>query len=159
MNNFEEVLEGFDPMITAAIRKCRIYKNHDHYRQTARIALWKAWKNYDQEQGDFEPYAYTCIKGSILDELKKESRDEERYYPEQDDLIEFYTPTSEIENTDIFEQFLSNLKKEDKQLLIDYYLEGYTFKELAKKYNQSADALRKRKKRLLDKLRKDLMEY
>lgn len=155
MTQFEEVLENLEPMITAAIRECRIYKNHEHYRQTARIALWRAWEKYDQQQGDFEPYAYRCIKGSILDELKKESRYEGRYYPEKDDIIEFHMPNSiESDVFNVLQNLLHNITKMEQQFLIDYYLEGYSYEELSVKYHASVSALKKRRMRILEKVRK-----
>ena len=83
MTDFEEVLEQFEPMISACMRKLSIYKNHQLYRQAGRIALWKAWVKFDEEKGDFAPYAYRSIYGGMLDELKKEKRQEE-----QTDLVE-----------------------------------------------------------------------
>lgn len=157
MTQFEEVLKGLEPMITAAIRKCRIYKNHEHYRQTARIALWRAWEKYDPKQGDFEPYAYSCIKGSILDELKKESRYEGRYYPEQDDIIEFHMPPSkESDILNVLQNLLHNITKVEQQFLIDFYLEGYSYEELSVKYHASVSALKKRRMRILEKVRKGI---
>lgn len=157
MYQFEEVLEQFEPMITAAIRKCRIYKNHEHYRQTARIALWKAWQKYNYEQGDFAPYAFTCIRGSILDELKKENRYEERYHPEQDDIIEFYMPPSiESDISNVLKGLLNNITKDEQQFLIDYYIGGYSYEELSMKYQASVAALKKRRIRLLEKVRKGI---
>ncbi|MGG0658354.1 sigma-70 family RNA polymerase sigma factor [Rummeliibacillus pycnus] len=155
MYQFEEVLKQFEPMITSTIRKCRIYKNHEHYRQSARIALWKAWEKYDQKQGHFAPYAYTCIRGCILDELKRENRYEERYQPEQDDIIESYMPTSkESDVLYVLERLLNNITKEDQQLLIDFYIFGYSNEELSVKYQASVAALKKRRARILEKVRK-----
>ncbi|MFJ8261932.1 sigma-70 family RNA polymerase sigma factor [Rummeliibacillus sp. NPDC094406] len=155
MFQFDEILEQYEPMISAAIRKCRIYKNHEHYAQTARIALWKAWKKYDHVQGDFAPYAFTCIRGSILDELKKENRYEERYQPEQDDIIELYLPTSiESDVSNILEGLLNNITKAEQQFLIDYYIGGYSYEELSVKYHASAATLQKRRTRILEKVRK-----
>lgn len=154
MCRFEVVLEQFEPMISAAIRKCRIYKNHEHYRQTARIALWQAWEKYDHEQGDFAPYAFTCIRGSLLDELKKQNRYETRYYPEQDDVIEFFTPSStKADLSCVLEELLNNITKEEQNLLIDFYIQGYSYEELAIKYNASVSALKKRRIRILQKVR------
>jgi len=157
MFQFDEILEQYEPMISAAIRQCRIYKNHEHYRQTARIALWKAWEKYNHQKGDFAPYAFTCIRGSILDELKKESRYEERYHPEQDDIIEFYLPTSnESDVSNILEKLLNNLTKEEQQFLTDYYIRGYSYKELSVMYHASVSTLQKRRMRILEKVRKEI---
>ena len=112
MYEFEQVLKQYEPMISSAIYKCRIFKNHESYRQTARIALWKAWENYNDGEGDFAPYAYTCIRGSILDQLQSENRYAERYQPEQDDIIEFFAPhVIESEASMILEGLLNKRPK------------------------------------------------
>lgn len=157
MCQFEIILEQFEPMITVAIRKCRIYKNHEHYRQTARIALWKAWQKYDDLQGDFAPYAYTCIHGSILDELKKESRYEERYQPQEDVLLSLSTISAgQSETACLLKELLNTLPKQERQLLVDYYITGHSYEELTTKYHTTIAALKKRRSRILEKLRKNL---
>lgn len=87
---FEYVLEQFEPMISACIRKLSIYKNHELYRQEGRIALWKAWVRFDVEKGDFAPYAYRSIYGGMLDELKREKRQEEQVNTVEDEKWHFY---------------------------------------------------------------------
>src|SRR5690606_40580985 len=39
--------------------------------QIGLIALWKAYMAYDPEKGTFETFAYSYIRGSILTELRK----------------------------------------------------------------------------------------
>lgn len=156
MYQFEEVLTKYEPMISAAIRKCRIYKNHEQYRQTARIALWQAWHKYDSAQGDFTPYAYRCIHGSILDELKREFRYEAHYQPEEDSQLETYLPMkldNEIANE--LEGLLNNLEEHDRQFLIDYYIRGFNYEELSGKYGTSIVALKRRRGRLIKRVREN----
>ncbi|MFS0689399.1 sigma factor [Sporosarcina sp. 179-K 8C2 HS] len=87
MLNFEDVLAQYEPMITANIRKLNIYREHEHYRQTGRVALWQAWQRFDREKGDFTPFAYRSIRGAMLDEMKKESRFEEHFMPAEDEKL------------------------------------------------------------------------
>lgn len=156
MYQFEEVLTKYEPMISASIRKCRIYKNHEQYRQTARIALWQAWQKYDSAQGDFTPYAYRCIHGSILDELKREIRYEAHYQPEEDSQLETYLLMkldNEIANE--LEGLLNNLEEQDRQFLIDYYIRGFGYEELSVKYGTSVVALKRRRGRLIKRVREN----
>ncbi|MBO0602533.1 hypothetical protein I2483_12775 [Sporosarcina sp. E16_3] len=71
MMNFEDVLEQYEPMISASIRKLNIYRDHENFRQAARVALWQAWNRFDDAKGNFTPFAYRSIRGAMLDELKK----------------------------------------------------------------------------------------
>lgn len=156
MYHFEEVLTKFEPMISAAIRKCRIYKNYEHYRQTARIALWQAWKKYDCAKGDFTPYAYRCIQGSILDELNREIRYETHYQPEEDSQLETHLPL-EMDNeiASKLEGLLNSLEEQDRQFLIDYYIRGFSHEELSVKYESSVVALKRRRGRLIKRVREN----
>lgn len=72
MKSFEEVLEQYEPMITASMRKLNVYGHYEQFRQTGRIALWLAWKRYDEEKGHFAPFASKSIRGAILDSFKKD---------------------------------------------------------------------------------------
>ncbi len=156
MYHFEEILTRFEPMISAAIRKCKIYKNHEHYRQTARIALWQAWQKYDSRQGDFTPYAYRCIHGSILDELKREIRYETHYQPEEDSQLEIHLPM-ELDNeiASKLEGLLNILEEQDRQFLIDYYIRGFSYEELSVKYGTSIVALKRRRGRIIKRVREN----
>ena len=58
MMNFEDVLEQYEPMISASIRKLNIYRDHESFRQAGRIALWQAWNRFDEAKGNFTPFAY-----------------------------------------------------------------------------------------------------
>jgi len=42
MMSFEDVLNQYEPMISASIRKLNIYRDHEQFRQAGRIALWQA---------------------------------------------------------------------------------------------------------------------
>jgi DNA-directed RNA polymerase specialized sigma subunit len=73
VNNFEEVLNQYEPMISASIRTLNIYRDQESFRQTGRAALWQAWTRFDIEKGNFTPFAYRSIRGAMLDKLKREN--------------------------------------------------------------------------------------
>jgi len=75
--NFDDVLEQYEPMISASIRKLNIYRDHDSFRQAGRIALWQAWNHFEETKGNFTPFAYKSIRGGMIDELRKENHFEE----------------------------------------------------------------------------------
>ena len=88
MTNFEDVLQQYDPMISAFIRKLHIYREHETYKQAGRVALWQAWERFDESIGNFTPFAYISIRGAMLDELKKEKRFEQRVTQMEAGLME-----------------------------------------------------------------------
>lgn len=158
MTNFEEVLEQFEPMISACIRKLSIYKNHELYRQAAAIALWKALVRYDEERGDFAPYAYRSIYGGILDELKKEKRHEETADPVEDDKLAFLLEQS-LETSFLREDVevaIESLKPSERELLMWIFVEGISLQQAATRVGITIPGIKKRRERILAKLRERL---
>lgn len=148
METYQEVLEQFEPMIFSCIRKLNIYKNHEHYIQSGRIALWQSWRKFDEAKGDFAAFAYRSIYGAMLDEMKRQNASSV-----VEDLVdEFPTIGYSTEETEHIIP-LHILSLEDRQLLYAIYVEGYKMKELTARFEKNEAALKKRKERALRKLR------
>lgn len=156
MLNFEDVLAQYEPMISANIRQLNIYREHEQYRQTGRVALWQAWRKFDKEKGNFTPYAYRSIRGAMMDEMMKENRFEQRFMPAEDEMLTLWIEeeVSEEEGwVDRLSQAVDQLTDEEKQLLNWLYMERYTQAQCAKKIGISVAGVKKRRQRLLEKLR------
>ncbi|QBP41985.1 sigma-70 family RNA polymerase sigma factor [Paenisporosarcina antarctica] len=156
MTNFEEVLEQYEPMIYACLRKLRIYKNHESFIQVGRIGLWKAWLRFDETKGDFTPFAFRSIYGSLLDELKKETKDD-RLVPAEDQILELmvnkHSRTNCIEWSEKVKEALSQLKLHEQQLIHLLFVEGYSLDEVVVHLGVSKSCVKKRRERTLDKLK------
>lgn len=151
---FEEMYEKLQPMITAQMRNLNIYKNFEQFRQAANVAIWLAWKKYDAQKGDFEPYASQSIRGALLDELKKSARYEELQVPTEDSQLQMHLESIEDEkNINILEQLTEEINEVEYRILKAYYFERNTHKEIANELNMTAAALQKQKSRLLKRLR------
>lgn len=160
MSTFEEVLLQFDPMISACIRKLHIYKNHELYRQAGRIALWKAWVKFDASKGDFAPYAYRCIYGAMLDELKKEKHQEEYVDVVEDEKLSFLLEKSLVTSF-VHEDLgiaLENLTEKERELLLWIFVEGISLQQAATRVGITIPGIKKRRERLLQKLREKLIK-
>ncbi|MEK3978584.1 sigma-70 family RNA polymerase sigma factor [Psychrobacillus sp. FSL K6-2836] len=155
MTNFEEVLKQFEPMISACIRKLSIYKNHELYRQAGRIALWKAWVKFDVEKGDFAPYAYRSIYGGILDELKREKRQEEQVDPMEDEKLGFLLEQSMATSLlrEDLETAIESLQSNERELLMWIFVEGVSLQQAATRVGITIPGIKKRRERMLAKLR------
>lgn len=142
-------------MISACIRKLCIYKNHELYRQAGAIALWKALVKYDEERGDFAPYAYRSIYGGILDELKKEKRQEEQVDPVEDDKLAFLLEQSFIASfqREDLNLAIESLKPNEHELLMWIFVEGISLQQAATRVGITIPGIKKRRERLLKKLR------
>ncbi|MGE7674087.1 sigma-70 family RNA polymerase sigma factor [Lysinibacillus sp. NPDC094403] len=150
---FDEVLELVQPMITSILLKCHIYKDYEYYRHIASIAVWDAWRKADQSKGVFSAYIYTTVKGEILKELSKEKSFENINTPMDDETINYFREHEMSERNPTLECIMSHLKFEERKILQLFYVEGYSYLEIAKELGLSMDAVKKRRTRIMIKLR------
>ncbi|WP_404330250.1 sigma-70 family RNA polymerase sigma factor [Mesobacillus maritimus] len=95
MESFEQVQEQYTPMIHCIIRKLSIYTNKDEFFQIGLIALWEAHRRFNPEKGLFSNYAYTYIKGSMMQELTKRKKDEEHTFYADGEFFEVFEDSNE----------------------------------------------------------------
>ena len=159
MITFEDVLEQYEPMISASLRKLNIYRDHDSFRQAGRVALWQAWKRFDEAKGDFTPFAYRSIRGAMLDELKKEHRIEENIAQVEVDIL---LNDTDIKFDDYFVEknkldgVLACLSPTERELVQLLFLDDFSLAECAERAGISFLAIKQRKRRILVKLRSKL---
>jgi len=151
---FEEVLELVQPMITSIFLKCHIYKDFEYYRHIASIAVWEAWRKADTSKGQLSSYIYTTVKGEIIKELSKERKFEEMFTPMDDETMNYVRDhkISQRHSCPI-EYILSQLKLDERKILLLFYVEGYSYSEIAKELCISVDAVKKRRTRIMTKVR------
>lgn len=161
MDNFEEILKQYEPMIKSILRKTNIYKNHDHFYQVACIALWQAWRNFDSTKGHFPSYAYRVVQTSIYREMHKDNQYMKRHIPVEKDELSIVGQSNDLKNmpyghVTTLETLAAYLTEEEFELLKDLYYHQYKYEELTHKYNASVAALKKRRDRIIKKLRIEL---
>lgn len=160
MEEFEQVLDQFTPMIFSVLKKARIYKNFDYYKHCATVALWDAWRNYDPSIGPFAPYAYRTMLTTIYSEMSQENKYNERYISyEKDDLArisEYMQQKQASPCSPLLCRMKDLLSKEEYELLMDLYGHRYKYEELTAKYDASIYALKKRRDRIMARLRTQL---
>ncbi|PID21878.1 RNA polymerase subunit sigma-24 [Sporosarcina sp. P3] len=155
--NFEEVMEQYEPMISAVMRKLHIYRDFDNFRQTGRFALYQAWTRFDESKGSFTPFAYRSIYGAMLDDLKKESRFSEVNTSVETETLENLTQHDFIEdpNNELHE-ILTALPANERELLVKLYVENKSQAECATHFGISISGIKKRRAKLLMKLKDQL---
>ena len=153
MQEFEHVLAQYEPMISHIIRKLNIYRDHEQYRQVGRIALWQAWERFDTEKGDFTPFAYRSIQGAMLDELKRETRFEERFMPVIDDVIIDRLGAEEKREHDGLLEVIGQLEPREKAFIQWSFVEQCSLAECAERAGISVAGVKKRRERMMKRLR------
>lgn len=151
------VIEQYTPMISALIRKLHIYRDFEVYRQAGKVALWQAYRRFDETKGNFTPFAYRSIHGALLDELKQEAR-----FASQVTVVEneSFEGLADSRFTDELPEWLDQvpLTEEERQLLLALFVEGRNLSELAAHHQLSLAGMKKRRERLLKKVRNQLLE-
>lgn len=144
-------------MIYAILRRLRIYKDHEQFIQIGRIGLWQAWKRYQEERGNFAPFAYRSIYGMMLDELKKSNAYDLKTLPTEDDVLERFIGAASTSKTppilDGLQEALHVLNDQEKKLIQLLFFEGYTLEEVAIQIGISKSGVKKKRERTLKKLR------
>ncbi|MED3662079.1 sigma-70 family RNA polymerase sigma factor [Ureibacillus sp. FSL K6-8385] len=161
MEAFDQILEQYAPMMYRVLKRARVYKNHDYYKHCATIALWEAWKNYDPARGPFAPYAYRMMLTAVFREMSLENRYDELQTSCEKETLTFLAHQRQMKTgasacPELFMDLESLVTREEMELLLDIYYYRYKYKELEKKYGVTAEAIKKRKDRLLKRLRRKL---
>lgn len=160
MKDFLALTEEFTPMIHHIIRSLSIYKNKEEYFQVGLIALWESLGNFNEEYGQFSNYAYTVIKGKILNELKHHHKYEIRTEPFDSFQLEMikdpFSMHEEAFANDNILTYTKGLTLNQQRWLLQTYLENKTVTEIAEIYQVTAAAVKSWRKSALNKLRKQL---
>lgn len=147
-SHFDELAKNYEPMIWSIIHSLHIYKNQEEFFQIGLIALWDAFRKFDEKKGKFSTYAYACVKGRIMYELTKDSKREERLvYPKE----EFWMCIMDEEKREpLMEEMLlacfSHLTENQKKWIVYTAIHQLSVKEIAELENVSVSAVKAWKK-------------
>ncbi|NMD72713.1 sigma-70 family RNA polymerase sigma factor [Bacillus sp. DNRA2] len=159
MESFEELAETYKPMINKIMSSLHIYKNQEEYFQLGLIGLWEASKHFNEEKGSFLNYAYTHIKGRFLSEMTNQNKREERFYFPTDlfwDTVISLEQEREISHSDI--AYLCKVLSEPERKWLQYTcIDCLKTKEIAEKEKVSISLVKKWRKNVREKIRKQLV--
>lgn len=155
MQQIDEQIENYEYLILRVLGKYRIFKDQDNFMQVGRLAIWQALQVFDSSKGDFEMYAYMRVKFAIIRELRNNAKvtdkevvmDEDPLMNWIDGLIE--QKQQELDRPEWYWQLFSH----EQRLIEMLFYEGYQMKDVAQNEGVSYEALKKRRKKLLMKIR------
>lgn len=152
---FDQLLKQYHPMIRKIIYSLHIYRDVDEFYQIGLIALWDAWKWFQKEKGEFSNYAYSFIKGRMLNELNRASKRQERMVLPKEEYWEL-VEDSFLEQP-LEEEFLlaycPTLTEKEKKWVLFFCIESLSIKEIAEKEKVSLSAVKQWRSGALQKLR------
>ncbi|PLT35809.1 sigma-70 family RNA polymerase sigma factor [Bacillus sp. V5-8f] len=158
MDEFSKLAEQYTPMIHSIIRTLGIYKNKEEFFQIGLIGLWEAEAKFNPEMGKFFTYAYSTVKGKILNELRKEHGFETRHTPldlETGDVINRMITLDEPLQLENLQTYCDGLTKHQADWLLLTFQEGKSLPEIASKLGVSVAAVKSWRQSALKKLRKN----
>lgn len=133
--NFETLAAEYGNMIRVIINRMHIYKNQDEFYQIGLVALWEASRKFDAEKGNFTNYAYTTIKGRLLQHLRKECKWEEAcVVPDELYWDNLEDETRLLEMEDLLSHFY-HLSELQKKWVVLYFYHGLSNRDIAEMEN------------------------
>jgi RNA polymerase sigma factor (sigma-70 family) len=135
LESFEQLAEQYKPMIHKIINSLHIYRNQDEFYQNGLIALWEASIRFDPSKGNFTNYAYTYIKGSLLKQLDKEFRYQQRSICPSE---EFWENTDEYHTdnpleAEILQSYCETMTPNQRKWVFYTIMDDLSVKEIANK--------------------------
>ncbi|RSD27008.1 sigma-70 family RNA polymerase sigma factor [Mesobacillus subterraneus] len=160
MNNFDQLAKLYEPMIHKIIRTLHIYKNQKEYFHTGLVALWEAAEGFNPVKGEFSSYAYSYIKGQILNEMSRNNKREERSFSPKEEYWESLVeenPDSPLE-IEFLLSYCETLTEKETKWVIYTCVDFLSIKEIAEREHVSMSAVKQWRKGAKKKLRKEFLE-
>lgn len=160
MECFEKLAKQYEPMIHKIIRSLHIYKNKEDYFHIGLVGLWEAAESFDPEKGEFANYAYTFIKGQILNEMNRDNRREQRsVYPKEEywETVEEMNASQPLE-IEFLLSYCQNLTEKETKWVIYNCVDFLSVREIAEKENVSVSAVKQWRTGAKKKLKEQLFE-
>ncbi|CDZ99223.1 RNA polymerase sigma factor SigS [Jeotgalicoccus saudimassiliensis] len=144
-------ITSYEPMIYSIINQLNILYDKDEYMQIGRIAVYEAVKKFDPAKASCSEsrFVYTIIRQRLIDEIRKVSRQQERYgtssgtpdtHPSTDD-------TYNLENNSL------RILNEREYRWLTLTLSGYTLAEISIQLGVSPSTVKNIRRNARDKLR------
>ncbi|WP_180955307.1 sigma-70 family RNA polymerase sigma factor [Peribacillus deserti] len=155
MENFDQMAEQYTPLIHKILKTLNLYKETEEYYQIGLIALWEAGEKYREDKGPFLPFAYSIIKGRMLNQLTKEKRWETAavFMEKTDDFLnQFQQHQDTYFPRESLEEACKYLTLNQKRWLSGFY-KDQNLDTIAKEHSVTKDAVKSWRKSALKKIK------
>lgn len=160
MDNFDQLAKQYEPMIHKIILTLHIYKNQKEYFHIGLVALWEAAEAFDADKGEFSNYAYSYIKGQILNEMNRSNKREERsVFPKEDywETVVDQNPGNPLE-VEFLLSYCETLTEKETKWVIYTCVDFLSIKEIAEREKVSLSAVKQWRSGAKRKLKERLLE-
>lgn len=145
MESFEQLAKQYERMIYKIMRTLHIYQQEEEFFQIGLIALWEAWCKFDGDRGKpFISYAYAYVRGTLLNELTRMSKYEQRNVCLKE---EFWKQIEEVacisyDVVGALAYWQSFLTDKQKKWMLYTCLYGFSIREISALENVSVSAVK-----------------
>ncbi|MEH6940283.1 sigma-70 family RNA polymerase sigma factor [Bacillus sp. JJ722] len=157
MDSFNDLVTQYEQLIYKIIHSLNIYKEYDYYYNIGLQALWEASLKFDGVSATFTTFAYSMIRGRILNELRLENK------WEVINQLPFDNP--QFFNTLHYDKYLENeslisycdsLTLYQKRWVIHTFIHGETLDGIARIYSVNKCAVKAWRRDALRNIQKQL---
>lgn len=151
---FEVLAEQYKPLIFQVIKSLRLYGDKETFYQIGLIGLWEASTRFDSGKGvEFSTFAFSTIRGKLLDHLKKETRYKEHCQPSGEQIFMKIADGSEAYSIDLIELYGKRLTDNQVKWIQGRIIEDKSYKEIAAEHGVSVESVKSWGKQAVKKLR------
>ena len=126
------------------------YKNPDELMAIAKVKLLYAMIHYNNQLGSFNNYLYRTIHGNILKNIRRERNLCKNIY---DNTVVSVSKNTSQDDSIFIREVLEKLSERERNILVMYYLENNTLREISEKLDISSNCVFTSKNKAIKKIR------
>jgi len=156
------IINRYLPLIVKIARQYLPESQVEDAVQEATFALYSAVKNYDREKASFQTFATTCIKRSVISQIRKtnaqKSIPQELITSIEDvEVTDLNSPESILIEKEAYKALTANIRLELSSMeynVLELFLAGKSYSYIAKKLDISEKSVDNALARIRKKLKK-----
>lgn len=142
------------------MKKLHLYRDHEAFYQIGLIALWEAHCRFDPKKGGFSTFAYSTIRGRLLEYLTKENQFYDRFcqgLPSEEGFhLEDPNPNLPFES-DTMEHYCTGLSDNQRKWVQKRIIEDKRIIDIAKEEEVTTDAVKSWGRAAIKKMRMNIL--
>ncbi|WP_100333139.1 sigma-70 family RNA polymerase sigma factor [Bacillus alkalisoli] len=143
---FSMIVEQYGLVIYKIIQTLHVREEDiEEMYQEGLVALWYAWKGYEESKATFSTYAYWTVRGMLINLIKKDRRFYDTHCswkPGLEEVIPDHSNKTIHEQLRDLECYIKNLTENQKRWLIEFILKGKKLEEIAEEYGTTVAAVK-----------------
>lgn len=153
---FEELYQMYSESIYGAIRYIvKDEKDAQDLCQEVFIKIWNNTENYDYTKGRFFTWILNIARNSAIDHVRSRTYKNKSLTTSSENYnLSNVNTVNKKQQTEEVHYLLKNLKEKNRQVIVLFFLKGFSQKQISKKLNISVRAVKNRSRHALLKLRK-----